>query len=640
MRALACIAALILASAWIGAEEPASYEAGLVDVEAEAYSPAHLAPAASVTVIEAKEIEASGASNAAEALEAGAGVWVNRAGPGGAAASASLRSATSAQVLVVLDGVRLNDARQGGFDLSLIPASSIERIEVLKGGASAVYGADALGGVIVITTKKAKPGRFALSFQNLSYPTALAKGGAEELVDGQSLGVEGGFALGEAEISASGELERASGSYPYKVEGERELRENAGLLAGSGRLAIAAPLWGGRGRAELSGLHRKLGVPGMLSSPTPEDAQKDSELRAALGWSSDALAGGDLSVDLLAHGAWTRVDYADDTDDAYDNDTTSDFASLGLESRDELALASWANLGFGFSAAYEAADSTVFEANDEQPGRFSLGAYAEPELRLGDRLSVTPALRLDWSEDYAAGFSAMLNAVYRPSEELALKLSGGRSYRAPTFIELYWPYTDYGWGYSYEGNPDLDPERSWSAELGAELSVGSLSLSAAAYARWVEDLIVSTSDSASKPVNLSEAFVPGAELVVAYAAGPLSASAGYEFAYPLDLSGDYTIGDDVNLENVSRHKLSAQVEVAIGAASAGLSGRYWSERTLSFGGEAEGALILGLRGAYEIKEGMRLGLAVENLLDEEYAANGADYPMPGLAVKTSFRMEL
>ena len=120
-----------------------------------------------VTVVSGEEL--AGAVSAAEALERVAGVSVSDNGTVGSVQSVSLRGSAAAQVLVLVDGVRLNDSRQGAPDLSQIPVDNIERIEIVRGGTSALYGADAVAGVVNIITKDKAEDRFRLSLTNGSY---------------------------------------------------------------------------------------------------------------------------------------------------------------------------------------------------------------------------------------------------------------------------------------------------------------------------------------------------------------------------------------------------------------------------------------------------------------------------------------
>ena len=137
-----------------------------------------------VTVITTREIERSGARNLGDLLERSSGVRVADYGPEGAIQVLSLRGSSATQVLVLVDGLRAPGSH-GGADLSLIPLEGVERIEIVRGGASALYGADAVGGVVNIITRKQAEGKLKLSFENRGYipREAIAGTGSEEHVE-------------------------------------------------------------------------------------------------------------------------------------------------------------------------------------------------------------------------------------------------------------------------------------------------------------------------------------------------------------------------------------------------------------------------------------------------------------------------
>jgi vitamin B12 transporter len=596
-----------------GSESP-PIDVGQIDVSAQAYSPVSLAPAGNGSVVTAMDIEKSGASNAADALQLAPGAFISRYGPDASAAMVSLRGSSSGQVLVIVDGVRLNDAKQGAPDLSSIPADQIEKIELLKGGASAVYGADAVGGVVLITTKRPSPGSFALSFENASYPTA---GKASSLVDGQSLGVEAGTRIGGTELSFVGTGERASGKYAYGDP--RETRENADLAGGSAKLGLRSALADGLLRASVSGSYREAGVPGSLTYVTPSERQRDSAVRGELGWSSDALAGGDLSFDLLTHGSWTKIlDEEISTDDR--------LSGTGLDLRSNYQLAPWISLGFGGSFGYEAADSNTFDAlSGGQPTRSSLGLYLEPTIIAGERLKLAPALRYDWSNDYEALLSAMLGLVWKATSAVEARVSAGRSYRAPTFNQLYYPYFS---------NPDLKCEKSWSGEAGLAYAGSEISVSASGFARLIDDMI--KNDESWTPQNIGRVFTPGAELSFSARYGAFSIRSGYEFVYPLDLSAGGGLSDAAVLRDISMHKLNASVDYRADKFEVGLGERFWSDRDAY---SLPDVILLDAHLSLGIGAAARLNLSIENLLDKDYEIN-AGYPMPGMTVKLGTKLTL
>ena len=243
-----CVArcALVLALVASGpgfAQEAGKAASGSIEVSAPAWSPLAAAPGAPITVIDAQAIAESGASNLGELLEGKAGIVVNRSGAGPGVASASIRGSSTNQVLVVIDGVRVNDSRQGGADLSLISTDSIEKVEILTTGASAIYGPDALGGAIVITTKKTKENRLSAELSNVSYPGAVAEGGASAVFDTQKLSLDGGLVLGTVNLALAASAERSLSAYPY---GANELRKDSAYTGATAKAKLDMP--GNRGR--------------------------------------------------------------------------------------------------------------------------------------------------------------------------------------------------------------------------------------------------------------------------------------------------------------------------------------------------------------------------------------------------------
>ena len=112
----------------------------------------------SVTVLDRDEIERRGVATVLELLRTVPGVEVSQGGGPGRVASVFLRGATSAQTLVLLDGVRLNSPATAAFDLADLTVDGVERVEILRGPQSVLYGSEAMGGVVSITTRRASDG--------------------------------------------------------------------------------------------------------------------------------------------------------------------------------------------------------------------------------------------------------------------------------------------------------------------------------------------------------------------------------------------------------------------------------------------------------------------------------------------------
>ena len=158
---------------------------------------------------------------------------------------------------------------------------------------------------------------------------------------------------------------------------------------------------------------------------------------------------------------------------------------------------------------------------------------------------LTPMVRYDLYSDFPGSLTYKLAAVFTLSDSVSLKASGGKSYRAPTLNDLYWPND----GFS-EGNPNLKPETGYSGDLGLSAATERLEVNAFAFVRYVQDGIqwTETSPSFYQPTNVGEALFPGAEADVDFQPiKGLHLSGSYTFQYSFVLKGasaSYTFADD------------------------------------------------------------------------------------------------
>jgi len=163
-RIISFLLVVFLPVTFLCADEPQEL-AEIVVSASRVETPVLLAPGF-VTIVRTSE---PGTSGIIKALESAGGVSVSDYGLSGSVKTVRIRGSNSSQVLVLVDGVKLNSERDGAFDLSLIPTANIERIEIVRGGGSAVYGSDAIGGVVNIITKKASKTSLTVTAQNGSY---------------------------------------------------------------------------------------------------------------------------------------------------------------------------------------------------------------------------------------------------------------------------------------------------------------------------------------------------------------------------------------------------------------------------------------------------------------------------------------
>jgi len=156
--ALCCAFSFLhLAPVWSQTNEDISQTLDAIVVEGSRLAQTETEIGSSVSIVTSEDIEELGVDFAVDAIAAAPGVTVNQNGPFGGQAAVRIRGAASEQTLVLIDGIPVNDPSSpgGGFNFARVDSENIERIEVLKGAQSTLWGSDAIGGVVSITTKSA-----------------------------------------------------------------------------------------------------------------------------------------------------------------------------------------------------------------------------------------------------------------------------------------------------------------------------------------------------------------------------------------------------------------------------------------------------------------------------------------------------
>ena len=641
MHRIACLAvsAMLMAGGAFaqGADGVERVDLGQAIVTGAVWAPSNLSPTAATVVLDRAAIVESGARNLAGLLDQVAGVQVLEYGYAGSVRTAKVRGGSGGHVVVVVDGVRLNDARTGSVDLSAIPLAGVDRVELLRSGASALYGSDAIAGVVYVSTARTGESGFHFDVSTTAYPLAHPEG-QEALLAAQSLSAGLKTGLGAVTLSTSAGLDRAADTLPVAAgstgNSDYQLVRNAGLLGGYIDLGAVGALFGGIGKASVFGRTVEKGVPGRQASPTLNASQSEQEARVAASWGTDALADGAVSLSGDLSGTWARLHFVDP--DEWPDGTDAAHDSLGMEAnlRSEL-LVGPAIVRTGLSGSVNTASSTMI--GDRQ--RFFAGVYLVPEFAFGE-FTLAPSLRYDAYSDFSAGLSYGLGAAWSTGG-LKLSVNAASAYKAPSFNDLYWPADAYT-----QGNPDLEAERGWSAELGADfnpvLGGVDLALSAYPYFRYVDSMI-NWADNGSfvwTPTNIDKAAYLGADLAASLAIGPGFSSLSYSYTLAKNLSDGSDFADADRLAYVPLHTLSMEAGARIGKVRASVDASYrMGLLASSFSGNYElpDLLLIGLSAEAEALPGTFLGISIDNLLDEAYVEN-AGYPMPGLSVTASLRL--
>jgi outer membrane receptor for ferrienterochelin and colicins len=594
-----------------------------------------------VTVVTGEELAAGGALTAAEALAKVAGVEIADSGTVGSVKSVRIRGAASAQVLVLVDGVRMNDSRQGATDLSLLPVEMIERIEIVRGGTSALYGADAMGGVVNIITKSRAQNHLTLSVSNGSYiPHAaveVSEGPTQtpvdanwlDLADTQRIGLQVSGTAGPVDLLVTGSFTRAANGFVWndtQYIGAWRRQVNSGLLEGNTFLSATsradAATLGFKGQFDYSSTR----VPGWLTWPYTDAAQQRAYLQGQLFYTNPSLTRR-FGLEARVYYKLTRLAYQNPDPFFPENDTHT-LHSAGVELQQQASFVDFLQLVYGGSFLADFAESTSIGNRR----RLSGGAFLEVPLYLGERFILTPVARYDLYSDFPGSLTWKVGAVMKLSDTLSLKASGGKSYKAPTLNDLYWP--DVGWGI---GNPDLKPETGYSGEIGLSHATDRLEVTVSAFVRYVRDGIQwDLAAIPNTPVNIGEALYPGAEASLDIELLPgLSLSGSYTFLYSFVLKGasaTYTFEDDKRAVYSPVHTADAALRYENGKTRLGIDASFAGER---FTDEANTTslpayVVLNADARQRLSPNLAVSLAAKNLLNTVYQSVSG-YIMPPIS---------
>lgn len=602
----------------------------------------------SSAIVPERQIRSSTATDLGRLLETTNILTISNYGPGGFSL-ASMRGSSSEQVLVLIDGERLNDSRTGGVDLSNIPISYTKRVEVVRGGQSAMYGADAVGGIINIITKQ-PVGTKARAWSNLGAYGYQAWGLEASK---QISPVSGLFSFSQAGAEAD---------FPFEDKRGRELiRQNADSMT---RSAFGKLKWDISASAVLSltGEHyySDKGDPGPIGSYTPDATkrEKSNGLKANLEQSLTEA----ILYKLSVHKRDATLRYIN-PQHPYPVDDTHKTDALGAELQMHLLRDTSIPLIWGVSLRQDDISSTALG----NQSRETYSAYAQQELSRSfhknalrlSRIAIFPAFRWDHYSDFEAGISPKLGflASFGQRRIAAFKANTGRAYRAPTLNELYWPTDAFAFG-----NPDLKPERSSDADAGlyfhwmldegrenrASLpEFSEVKCGASLFWNSFRNRIQWTpgADGKWSPQNLSEARSVGLELEMQTSASFLglhdlfSLGASYTFLKARDMlerqliyRPEHSLGYTLL---VGTEKLWAQVQgIYESRRYTTLQNTKWLEPFTKYD------VQLGIERSLWNTVNMRIILEVRNIFDRRYQL-AADYPLPGRewSIKTSIGME-
>ena len=587
----------------------------------------------SAIIISRQEIERSKAQTVTDLLSEVPGIFIKSYGAAGAQQSISIRGSESNQVMILVDGVAVTDAQSGTAQVTATPLQTVERIEILKGGASAVFGSNALAGVINIVTRRGPSVRPV----DFSYHAAVGSFNSREFA------LQFGQKINRFRYNIVFDWLASDSDFDFintsRVARPHQSRKNADFSSFNTFVKIHFP-FGKRTEVEANGQFYDFdtGTPGEISNPTLRARSGDKRILSRLSLEHRFSE----NMSLTAAGFYNIFDNRfSDAENSFLNGTNRNTSS-GLDIGQKVRFA-----GNDFSLGGSFRHDRVTGTNiDDRPsrdnfglflnGRFSSSRVANP---LFQWLAVYPALRLDTFTGEPNHVSPKIGLLFGDvlTQHLDLTLSAGRSFRVPSFNSLFFIS-----GVQVRNNPDLAGERSSDLDVGLRYkftAFGEHTVSGTFYHRDVDGTVIWLPDFRFvwSPRNIDKVLSRGVEL-------------SYEWRSHNErwrLESNYTFtdarfdlpGNTNPLPYRPRHLFNAEVSYHFSALSASWSQRWVSERFTTVAGTnpiADYKLSdLVLRGEFQLgKFKLSPKLVVNNIFSADYQVVG-NFPMPGREVRVS-----
>ena len=569
-----------------------------------------------VAVITRDDIEKAGPlQTLGELLTQTGGVEFSNAGGRGSATSVYLRGANAGHTLVLIDGQRVGSATLGTASIENIPLAQIERVEILKGSASALYGSDAIGGVIQVFTKRSEgPARVYGDIGYGTYGTTEANAG----LSGQSgawrysLRVGGtdsdGFNVNSNPKSAAYNKDKdgyenlnASAKLSFDVAPGHELGVQTFYSRNKNEYDSTAP-WPAPASPDYN----------YRSTSTTESYAVYSKNRITTDWTSLVRLGRSVDDSKNHSSPKARDDYRTNQDQfVWQNDIRLPVGSLLLAAE----------------SLRQSVDSNKKYTEDSRTTNSLLagwnGSFGNHRLQAN--------LRSDDDSQFGHKNTGGLAYGYQISDAWRARAAASTGFKAPTFNDLYWPGA---------GNPNLQPEESRNREIGLNYETASTSVAFTLYRNDVDNLIAWAPVDPNNmwgdwlPYNIGKARLEGGTLSGKHRIGNLTLRASLDLQNPKDReTGNF-------LTHRARQHGSLGFDHVYGRLTWGgdviASGMRYNDaaNTQELGGYA----TVNLRADYRLEKDLSLFARVGNLFDKDYELK-RDYETPGRTVFVGIRYQ-
>ncbi|NVZ21026.1 TonB-dependent receptor domain-containing protein [Pseudomonas costantinii] len=549
------------------------------------------------TVFTRDDIDRLQPTSVSDLLSRVPGVQVAQSGGRGSATNVYIRGTSTAQSLVLVDGQRISSSTTGTSNLQYLNIDQIERIEVLRGSRSAIYGSDAIGGVIQIFTRR--------NTESGLQPRVHLGFGSQQTWE-RSVGLSGGdgqtrFNLG-ASLDDTAGIDRTRTSYPS--DGDHDAYRNQSTSfslshAFNDDLEAGVNVLDNRGKSEFDSPF------GRVDAITFQSFQQKP-------YTDFTVSSVSSYVDARINDAWkSRVELGHSENREETLDKLSDERSVFNTYRDSLT---WQNdltlndqnsliLGADW---YEDRVNSSAQLNEDH--RWNRAAFIQHRFQ-AQSFSTELGLRRDQNQQFGGhnSWSGTFTLPLNPDNDLLLSYSEG--FRAPTFNDLYYPDNSYG----KNSNPNLKPETSKSYEVQWRSQLGDTSrLEASLYRTDIQDAIVFASGG---PQNVSSARINGFEAALKQELFGWQSSLAIALIDPRDRDTGHT------LARRAKRTVSLDLDRQFDRFGVGAS---WQAVSSSYDDAANkqpmgGYGLLGLRGSWAVTHEIKLEMKLDNLLNKDYS---------------------
>ena len=561
----------------------------------------------SVSIITSDDIEKLGFDFAVDAIATAPGVTVSQNGALGGQAAIRIRGASSEQTLTLIDGIPVNDTSSpgGGFDFGRLDTNNIERIEILKGPQSTLWGSDAIGGIINIITKRANKGISAEGFAEIGSYETYRGGGA----------INGANNVGDIRLAITGITSDGISKADRNNGNTERDGYDAYTLSGRGGLDI------GLARFDFSALYTDantdfdsfiFGAQGNVGDG--DESAESQELSGHLSLTLPLLDDRLENKLMLGYSEIDRQNFAGSTPSFGAEGDRQIFRYQGTAH-----INSHNKIAFG----YEHEKTDVGQDDSSIDSVFTL--YEAKPLAV---LTLTGGIRLDDHSVFGSETTGRIAAAYNPTERATFRASWAQGFKAPTIFQ-----TTFLCCGANAANQDLRPERAEAFDLGFDIRTrddrGSWGITL--FKQDIDDLIT-FSFGIGGFENIAEAKSEGLEVFGEYAITDWI-NLGVNYTYT-----DARDGDGQHLLRVPEHSGDITLSVNSNGPFSGAALLRYSGKQEDSTGQIDDWMRLDLNGSYAVNERFEIYGRLENVLDANYQ-QVLGYGTPGLSGSLGLRVK-